>query len=200
MKVTVVKGSARKKGNSNDIVNAFCEGLAEGTEVKTYEMQSLKVSGCIGCMICKTKLERCAIKDELSGVYDDVHESDVVVLSTPVYFGDVNAQTKIFIDRLYHLFTPDFHEGIDENGNAQPDPRYSRLKRGTKLVFIVAQGSPYEAKYADVSERYELFFRFLGFEEVHVIRGIGDPAYRPDDNNAQDAFARARALGQEFCL
>lgn len=201
MKVTIVQGSARRKGNSHDIVNALCEGFAEGTEISTYEMQALNASGCMGCMSCKGRTERCAIEDDLSEVYEKMHDSDVLVLASPVYFGDVSAQAKTFIDRLYHLYTPDFHDGIDENGLVRTDvdlSRFSRLKRGTRMVFITAQGSPFEDRYADISERYCTFFRFLGFDEVHPLRGIGNPSFYPDRNNAQEAFALARALGREL--
>lgn len=198
MKVTVVKGSARKKSNSSEIVNAFCEGLADGTEIKEYEMQKLNASGCIGCMACKGKVERCAIKDDLTEVHDEMHESDVLVLSSPVYFGDVNAQTKTFIDRLYHLFTPDFHDGFDEEGNIDSSRRFSRLKEGTKLVFIIAQGAPDPSMYGDIQEKYERFLRFLGFDEVHILREVGDPGYYPQLSNAGSVLEQARELGRSF--
>ena len=194
MKVTVVKGSARRKGNSSKIVEAFCEGLGSGAEVNEYEMQKLNASGCIGCMSCKGKNERCAINDDLSAVHDEMHESDVLVLSSPVYFGDVSAQAKIFIDRLYHLFTPDFHDGINADGSIDESRRFSRLKEGTRLVLVITQGAPAADMYADIPEKYQRFLKFLGFDEVHVLRETGDPGYYPELSNADELMTQAREL------
>lgn len=199
MKVTIVHGSARKNGNSHSIVNALCEGFTDDTEIKNYEMQTLNTSGCIGCMSCKTKYDRCALEDDLAQVFEDMRSSDILVLASPVYFGDVSAQAKIFIDRLYHLFTPDFHDGIDENGQMKEAGRYTRLKSGTQMVFITAQGSIIEEHYGDIHTRYGNFFNWLGFEKVHSIRGLGDPANSPDTNNMNAAIGRARALVKELC-
>jgi len=196
MKVTVINGSGRKKGNSHAIANALCDNLSQDAEVKTYELSGMKYSGCIGCMSCKGKTERCIIKDDLTLVYEEMHESDVVVLSSPVYFGDVNGQAKLFIDRLYHLFTPDFHEAFDhEEGEGEPK-RYSRLKEGVKLVFVTSQGAVQEDMYADIEQRYSVFFKYLGFSEVHSIRGLGDPVAFPDANRMKEALQQARELGE----
>jgi multimeric flavodoxin WrbA len=201
MKVTVINGSARGKGNSHAIVKAFCDNLAQGTETTIYELSKMKNSGCIGCMSCKGKTERCVIKDDLTPVYEEMHESDVLVLASPVYFGDVSGQAKIFIDRLYHLFTPDFHEGFDHEGGSgegKRKKRYSRLKEGVKLVFITSQGSVMEDMYADIQERYPVFFKYLGFSEVHSIRGLGDPIVFPEANRMEEALEQACKLGEQL--
>ncbi|WP_320176082.1 flavodoxin family protein [Maridesulfovibrio sp.] len=202
MKVTVVNGSARTKGNSHAIVNALCEGFAEGVEVKSYELSKMKNSGCIGCMSCKGKIELCVIKDDLTPVYEEMHESDVLVLASPVYFGDVSGQAKIFIDRLYHLFTPDFHDGFDPEGGVIEEKmrNYSRLKRGVKFVFITSQGAVMEGMYADIQGRYPLFFKYLGFDEVYSIRGLGDPLAFPEANRMEEALEQARELGRRLSV
>ncbi|TIH20190.1 flavodoxin family protein [Marinifilum sp. JC120] len=198
MKVTIVNGSARKKGNSHAIVNALCETLADRAEINTYELGSMENSGCLGCMSCKGKTERCAINDDLAPVYDAMHESDVLVLASPVYFGDVSGQAKIFIDRLYHLFTPDFHEALEFEAGSEEGRRFSRLKNGVKLVFVLSQGALMEDMYADIQERYPVFFKYLGFSEVHTIRGLGDPVFYPDAHRMEDALEQARELGRKL--
>lgn len=197
MKVTIVNGSPRKKGNSKDIVNALCESFAAGTEVKSYDLVKLKGSGCLGCMACKGKSDRCIIKDELTSVYEEMHDSDVLVIASPIYFGDVSAQTKAFIDRLFHLFPADFHDNFDHEGLGQDCTPCRRLKAGTKLVFITAQGGIEGERHADVPERYAAFFQWLGFDEIIPIRGLGDPAAWKD-HRMEEAFAQARNIGAKL--
>ena len=60
-------------------------------------------------MACKTKLDRCILEDDLTRVLDAVREADVLLLASPVYYGDLSSQMKSFIDRTYSYFVPDFH-------------------------------------------------------------------------------------------
>lgn len=114
-------------------------------------------------MTCKTKLERCVLKDDLTEVLDAVREADVLVLATPVYYGDVSSQLKAFIDRTFSYLVPDYA--------TNPDP--SRLRPGKKLVFIQTQGQPDEKQFSDVFPRYDFFFKWYGFKESHLIRACG---------------------------
>lgn len=194
MNVTVIHGSPRKKGNSHQIVRELCEELEKkGASISQHEMQGLSVQGCLGCMACKTKTERCVIKDDLTPVYEEVHNADVLVMASPVYFGDISSQLKPFMDRLYHLFTPDFHESHEEAEGVDRG-RVTRLKEGTKLVFITTQGSPSSVDFADIQTRYGKFFRWLGFDEVHCLRGLGDPDVH-ENHNMEQVLEQAKALG-----
>jgi multimeric flavodoxin WrbA len=80
-------------------------------------------------MTCKTKLDRCVLKDDLSEVLDAVRETDILVMATPVYYGEVSSQLKGFIDRTFSFLVPDY--------TTNPNP--SRLQSNKKLVFIQTQ-------------------------------------------------------------
>lgn len=176
MKVVCLLGSPRLKGNSATIAKCFCE-IAEkqGAEVQTFALNKLKYRGCQACMTCKTKLDRCVLEDDLTEVLDALREAHVVVMASPVYYGDVSSQLKGFIDRTYSYLTPDYAT----SGNP------SRLPPGKKLVFILTQGQPDEDRFADVFPRYAYFFKWYGFNDNHVIRACGvmekgDVKERPD--------------------
>lgn len=192
-KVLVVHGSPRKQGNSHAVVDALCEGFDDNVDVTTYELSRLDTKGCLACFACKGKAERCVVNDGLSEVLDAVHETDVLVLAAPVYFGDVCSQMKTFIDRLYHLFLPNFHDATPTNGDNAGNIRVSRLREGVKLIFITTQGSIDPALFADINPRYERFFRWLGFDDVYNIRGVGEPS-RYVEHQMDKAFAQAKVL------
>ncbi|WP_462328203.1 flavodoxin family protein [Desulfobaculum sp.] len=192
--VTILNASPRKKGNSHAIANTFGEtAQASGATVNTYELNAISAKGCQGCFACKGKTERCVVRDDLSQVLEAVHHTDVLVLASPVYFGDVAAQMKPFMDRLFHLFTPDFHKGLDHKTGKYTGHRTSRLPEGVQLVFIITQGNQTETVQADIPARYENFFRWLGFEDVHILRGLGD-ATITTDNTIDEVHAQARTL------
>ena len=164
MKITNVLGSPRATGNSTTIAQVLLEFLQkQGMSAKTFELNKLSYRGCQGCMMCKTKSDRCVIQDDLISVLEEIRTSDVVVISSPVYFGEVTAQTKGLLDRFYSYYTPDYRT------NSNP----SRLVPEKKLVFIISQGNPDEKAFADLIPRYTRIFGRLGFSEIYPIRGLG---------------------------
>jgi multimeric flavodoxin WrbA len=164
MKIACVLGSPRRKGNSALIANHFLAAAEKrGAECKSFFLNGLRYYGCQACYSCKTKSEKCMVKDDLAEVLDAVREADVLVVATGTYFGEVTGQLKTFFDRTFSFLKPDFHE------NPQP----SRLAPGKKLVFIITQGQVDEKLYADIYPRYERFFKLFGFAECHLIRVCG---------------------------
>jgi multimeric flavodoxin WrbA len=164
MEIVCLLGSPRQKGNSATVAGRFCDKARErGANVTTFVLNRLKYRGCQGCMMCKTKLDRCVLEDDLAEVLDAVRGADVLVMATPIYFGEVSSQLKGFIDRTFSYFVPDY----------ATNPKPSRLPPGKKLVFVQTQGQPDERLYADVYPRYEYFFRWSGFKDNHLIRACG---------------------------
>ena len=163
MKIVTLLGSPRSRGNSATIANRLAETAAQlGAETRTFELNRLSYPGCQGCYACKKTLDHCVLKDDLAEVLAAVQEADAVVLATPVYYGDVTAQLKGFIDRMYSYLKPDYLS------NPQP----SRLSP-KKLVFVLSQGHPDEALFADIFPRYEGFLKWMGFTDARLIRVCG---------------------------
>ena len=169
MKTVCLLGSPRPKGNSTTIARRFCDTAKKsGSDVEIFALNKLSYRGCQACMACKTELDKCILKDELSEVLDAVQKTDILVMATPVYFGDVSSLLKAFIDRTFSYLKPDY---ID---NQEP----GRLSSGKKLVFIQTQGGADEGRFKDVFPRYNFFFKWFGFNDNHLIRacGINDEA------------------------
>ncbi|OQX26467.1 MAG: NADPH-dependent FMN reductase [Desulfobacteraceae bacterium IS3] len=159
-----VLGSPRAKGNSTTLAKHFCDTAAKsGAEITTFSLNKLTYKGCQACMTCKTKLDKCVLKDDLTQVLDAVREADIVVMATPTYYGEVSSQMKSFIDRTFSYLVSDY----------MTNPNPSRLAPGKKLVFIQAQAQPEQNLYADVFPRYDSFFKWYGFQDNHLIRACG---------------------------
>lgn len=163
MKIATLLGSPRMDGNSASIAIRFTEKARKlGAEAEVFELNRLSYRGCQGCYACKKALDHCVLKDDLTEVLNSVRQADVVFLASPVYYGDVSAQLKGFIDRTYSYLKPDYI--------TNPEP--SRLAP-KKLFFALTQGHPDEALFADIYPRYSAFLKWMGFEETTLIRACG---------------------------
>ncbi|HVN96587.1 MAG TPA: flavodoxin family protein [Syntrophorhabdaceae bacterium] len=102
MKVMAFNGSARKDGNTAILINHALHELAqEGIDTELIQFAGKKVSGCIACYKCaELKDGTCAVKDDpVNEWIDKMRAADAVILGSPVYFSDLTAGIKGFIER-----------------------------------------------------------------------------------------------------
>ncbi|MEN6486143.1 MAG: flavodoxin family protein [Syntrophobacteraceae bacterium] len=189
MKIVCLLGSPRQKANSSMIAARFCETARKlGADIRTFRLNDLNFRGCQGCHACKTKLDRCALEDDLTEVLEAVRETDVLVLASPVYYWDVSAQVKAFLDRTFSYLVPDFITS----------PRKSRLAPGKKLVLILAQNNPDRSSFTHIFEKFDYFFRAYGFTDTRQIRafGVGGPG---EVENQPDVLELAGETARDLC-
>jgi multimeric flavodoxin WrbA len=164
MKITVVLSSPRPLGFGSRIEKSLLGLLGEaGRKAKTYKLNSLTYRGCQACMSCKTTADACVQKDDLTPILEDIRASDVVIVSAPIYMGEVNAQAKGLLDRFYSYLGPDF----------RTNPKSGRLAPGKKMVFIMTQGNPDEATYSAGLARHKRTFDMCGFTDVLPVQICG---------------------------
>jgi multimeric flavodoxin WrbA len=109
MKIVCLLGSPRTNGNSSILASRFLATAAGlGAETRAFELNRLTYRCCQGCYACKTTLDSCIVQDDLTAVLEAVRAADVVVLATPVYYGDISGQLKCFIDRTFSYLVPDY--------------------------------------------------------------------------------------------
>ena len=101
MKIIAIVGSPRPKGNTNYLIDRALEAAAElGAQVKKIDLSKYKINPCLGHDDCSS-FESCVQKDDAVWILDELLNADGVILATPVYFFNVSAQMKTFIDRNY---------------------------------------------------------------------------------------------------
>jgi len=188
MDVVCLFGSPRKNGNSAAVARHFlatAESL--GARTQSFFLNSLALRGCQACNRCKTGTEKCVLQDDLSPVLDAVFAADVVVMASPVYYGDVSAQLKAFIDRTYSYLRPGYI------GLSHP----SRLPKRKQLVFILTQGHRDPDWFADILPRYRDLFHWTGFAEVHPLRVV-DVYSKGDIDSRQEVMQEAAQLARKL--
>ncbi|WP_287583204.1 flavodoxin family protein [Candidatus Borrarchaeum sp.] len=101
MQILAISGSPRKEGNTEYLVDVFLKTAEKlGANVDLIRLSEFKIHPCDSCWIC-VENGKCAIKDEMEEIYPKLLASDGILIASPVYFNNVTAQTKIFIDRTW---------------------------------------------------------------------------------------------------
>jgi multimeric flavodoxin WrbA len=181
MKIVAVLGSPRPQGNSAGLARQFlAEARNLGAEVQEYLLNQMTFQGCQGCLRCKTESDLCVLEDEATPILAAIREAQVLVLASPVYYGDLIGQLKCFFDRTYSYFNPDFS---------------SRVPPGKKAVLILAQANPDPEEFADIYSRYKRWLKLYGFDPVYLLRAVGvkdmgDIDGQPELLNQAAALAR----------
>lgn len=100
MRILAINGSPRENSNTAVLLNAFLEGV-KGSEVHTelINLSEKKIGYCHACDDCGKK-ENCNFDDDMSDLYGKLKDCDIIILGSPVYFGNVTGLMKNFIDRL----------------------------------------------------------------------------------------------------
>ncbi len=102
MKVLLINGSPKAKGNTAFALNQMEEVFAEqGIEAEIIHIGHLPVRGCIACGSCY-KTEKCAIDDIVNQIAPKFQEADGIVVGSPVYYASANATLIAFLDRLFY--------------------------------------------------------------------------------------------------
>ncbi|MCK5297059.1 MAG: flavodoxin family protein [Alphaproteobacteria bacterium] len=106
MKVVAFNGSPRESGNTSILIGHVFSALEkEGIETELVQIGGKSLRGCTGCGACKKNQDKkCVLPDDgLNGYIEKMIEADGIIIGSPVYFSDVTAETKAFIDRAGYV-------------------------------------------------------------------------------------------------
>jgi len=167
MDVIYISGSPRKKSNTDFLLKR----LRSTTGGEFFKLVDLEIAPCVSCWACR-KTHICAIDDDMSQVLvPKMLAAEAIVLGTPVYFNNVTAQIKAFIDRTWAL----------------------RGQLRNKVGGAVVVGRRYGAEGAITA----INAFFLKHEMLIANRGISGIAFRSgeitDDNESLQATDRLAA-------
>ena len=104
MIVLAIVGSPRVKGNTSYLVDQTLDEIAKvGIDTEKIILSQYEVNPCLGHDECASH-ESCTQKDDTGWILDKFRTADGVILATPVYYFNVSAQMKAFLDRNYWIY------------------------------------------------------------------------------------------------
>lgn len=105
MKVLLINGSPRKKGNTSIALAEVAQQLAKhGIETETVWIGNKPVRGCIACMQCKDKaLGHCVFDDDVCNqISAKFADSNGIIVASPVYYGQPNGALLAVMQRAFY--------------------------------------------------------------------------------------------------
>lgn len=105
MNVIAINGSPRKSWNTATLLQKALAGAeSAGSETELVHLYDLEFKGCTSCFACKLKggksYGRCAMKDDLTPILNNIERADALILGSPIYFGSVTGEMRSFMERL----------------------------------------------------------------------------------------------------
>jgi arsenate reductase len=191
MFVLGIQGSPRKKGNSDYLLTSFLEACeSHGAKTQLIHPEKLDIQPCRELIVCEKK-GFCPIKDEMEEKgYSLVKKADVVVLASPVFFYNVTAQLKGFIDRCQMFWGRKYKLGLQD-----PDIYH----RQGFLLSVGASGGKRLFEGVELTAKY--FFDaisadYSGSLTYRNVEDSGDIVSRPElIKEVRDAAAHLMAPG-----
>ncbi len=183
MKVVGISGSPRRSGNSEILLDRALEGAKlAGAEVKKIILNELSFKPCQECGGC-SKTGVCVIRDGMEDIYKLLKGADAFIISTPIFFASVSAQTKMMIDRFQCEWM------------AKYMLKKAMRKKRRKGLFICVAGSHRNDHFDNARSVIKAFFATLDIEYCGELFCGGIEKMR-DIDNEEKTLNKAYALGR----
>ena len=178
MKILAISGSPRLKGNTNYLVDqALREAARLGAQTEKIVLSQYKVKPCLGHDNCPA-FDACKQKDDAGWILDKFLEADGVILASPVYYYNVSAQMKAFIDRNYFPY------------------KHGRKSQARAVgIIVVAEKIGNEDTVYTLKQFVDVLFDINADEEL-IVRGYAGRI--GDAKNNLPLVEEARKLGRQM--
>ena len=106
MRTLVLNGSPKQeRSDTMHITRAFLEGMKEAAQQDIHIIHVIDkhIEYCTGCFVCKRNGGTCIHDDDMRDILNEILESDLLLLSFPLYCYGMPAPLKALLDRTMPL-------------------------------------------------------------------------------------------------
>lgn len=183
MKAICIIGSPRQHGSTVFVVDRIIEGMkAAGTGIQRYSLAHLTINYCKGCRECEIT-QQCVQRDDMDRLLTGILESNIVLLASASYWGDVTGQMKVFIDRSLPLC----------NARTGETP----VPTGKVGVAMAIRAGQSKAENQHIIDTFEHYFGHLGIKMAAslTVEGVGTLS---DIQSRESVIEESFLLGREL--
>lgn len=100
MKVILISGSPKAKGNTAQLMELAAQNIREaGVEAEVVSLAGMKIESCIACGHC-AKHGECGLSDGLNEIIDKIRTAQGLIVGAPVYFGTARGDVMCALQRI----------------------------------------------------------------------------------------------------
>lgn len=157
MKVIGFSGSPNKNGSTSTIINKILNKTEENNhDTAFYSLNDLNINPCQDCGYCKEN-ENCDLDDDMNNLHNEIKNADYVIIGSPIYYGEVSSQTKLFTDRFYSVFNSKTKNFDDK-----------------KVILVYTHGNPNPTTYESYAKHQkDHLYNFMNFDVVNILIAAG---------------------------
>lgn len=191
--VVAIVGSYRKNGTVDQAVDAILSAAREkGAATKKIYLVDYQIEFCTNCRACTQvpgpSRGKCVHQDDFELVLASVDAADVLVLGSPVNFGNVTAIFRRFMERLVSTaYWP-------WESFSGPKPREAKLRKHAVLVTSSAAPSLFIRLIPGAMQALKTTAKVLGARTVATLY-IGLAGNHAKPRLSASALKRARSIG-----
>jgi multimeric flavodoxin WrbA len=163
MKVVAFFGSPRIHGNSELLLDeALKPARAAGHEIVQFKLNFMNIKPCQNCGGCE-KTGIGIVNDAMTEVYEAIRKADRIILSSPIFFFGLSAQSKAMIDRCQSFWCDKYLH----KKNIPPGPH------GRKGLLILVGGMKKDDGIHCSETTARAFFRTISVPEHETVSFLG---------------------------
>jgi multimeric flavodoxin WrbA len=155
MKISLINGSPKgMESNTNMMATAFLTGAQEaGAETVNIILADNEIKHCKGCFSCWFGTPGCCVMDDdMAGILSMAEGADILVLATPLRYGNISGLLKVFIERMVVFSNPYI---VKDRAGETRHPKKSAESESplyrSKLVLLAPGGLSQRAHFQVVS-------------------------------------------------
>lgn len=102
MKAVHIFGSPHKNGFTRKLADYYISSLPGKCDIVEFNAYEMNAAPCTGCGCCAD--ENLCINNDMESLVSAIYESDIIIISSPVYYLSFPAPLKAVIDRFQRFF------------------------------------------------------------------------------------------------
>ena len=157
MKILVLNGSPKRdQSDTMHITRAFLDGMKSAAQQDIHIVHTidLNIEYCTGCFSCMRNGGVCIYNDDMRAILEEILDSNLLVLSFPLYCYGMPASLKAVIDRVLPLSSMLMRK-VGDRYEHQEQADFSRLR----YLMICGCGFPNSRhNFEPATEQFKLMF------------------------------------------
>lgn len=135
MNILILNASPRKQGVTTTLLSEFEAAINPIHSTDVVRIHDLKIKPCIACLKCRPDKTCILPRDDAHILGEKIQRADLLIIGSPVYWGNIPGTLKIFFDRSVPLFEYCEAKAI----RYIPKPRL----KDKKAILMINGGTPF---------------------------------------------------------